>query len=160
MHGRMRYNGKIHQTRNKRLPPGSWSLISIHLVVEEAQHCLPQVQKGQDPEIVCHQFSPCQSLVHFSLCLQLATLVPVPGQHYIATFRPMLGPALEAVIGYAWLPGCMTSVEKEYLNRQVSECMLQKEAFVKLWLYYLGLQKDQVLSGLSQTRKTQTINYS
>ena len=80
-----------------------------------------------------------------------ASLVPVPGQHYIATLRPMLGPALGAVFGHAWPPDCVTGKEKECLNKQVGECMLQREAFGKLWLYYLGLRKDQVLLQTNQS---------
>lgn len=45
--------GKAHWNRNKRLPPGSGWLISIHLDVEEIWPCLHQAQKkDQGPEIL------------------------------------------------------------------------------------------------------------
>ena len=52
-----------------RLPSGSWCLMSFHPSLEEVLPSLNQAQKhGQGSEILCHWFSPCQSLVQFSLC--------------------------------------------------------------------------------------------
>ena len=68
----------------------------LHLsTVEEVQPCLHQAQKkSQGPEILCHQFSPCQILVQFSLCPHPDSLVCFQlhsGWCCITTPRPTLG---------------------------------------------------------------------
>lgn len=62
--------------RNKRMSPGSLCLISIRPAMNEVQPCLPK--KGQGPEILCHWFNPCQSLVQFILCPHPGSLASVP----------------------------------------------------------------------------------
>ena len=73
MRGPLRGSGKVYCSSNKRLPPTSQCLIhsqvsQVRPAVEEVQPCLHQAQKkGQDPEMLCHCFIQCQSLVQFSL---------------------------------------------------------------------------------------------
>ena len=60
---------------------------------------LRQAQKrGQDPEILHRQFSPCQSLIQFNLCPHSASLISVPGcapaRCCVAAASLLLEPAL------------------------------------------------------------------
>lgn len=89
IYGRIRYSGKI----NCRSKIKGLSQIQLCPTVEEVQACLLQAKnKGQDPEISCHWFSPYERLVQSSLCPHQATLISVPSCTPAgAVPRPALG---------------------------------------------------------------------
>lgn len=107
IYGRIRYSGKI----NCRSKIKGLSQIQLCPTVEAVQACLLQAKnKGQDPEISCHWFSPYEHLVQSSLCPHEATLISVPSCTPAgAVPRPALG-----ATGTRQLLGHMAAMEREH----------------------------------------------
>ena len=98
--------------------------------MEEVQPCLHQAQKkGQGPEILCHFFCPCQSLVQFSLCFHPACIVSAPSCAPAGAALMYPGSHLEPVLGLS-SRGCYR--ENVQMNRWTNVCYWEtglREAF-------------------------------
>lgn len=158
MHRKMRCNGKIYWSENKRTPPcpripmsHPQQVVQLHPAVEEVQPCLHQAQKKcQSPKILCHQFSPFQSLMQFSPCPHLANLAFVTATLPSALLHPSpcLAPCLEHMLAPMcylahWMPGPRGSY-RERMGKPTNAT--QTEAFIEAWLYFLRLSNWQVPS--------------
>lgn len=170
MQGRMKCDGKIYWNRNKGPSPGSQYLLHVQvaqlcLAVEEDQPCLYCAEKkGQGSEILCHWpgtgkasktfivwLSPYQSVVQLSLCPHLAGLVSLPSCVLACAVLPCPGLHLDLPDCLLGPKDCRTHTTAVGEIAQIGEFVLPRGAFVKFWLCYLRLRRDQSFFQINQS---------
>ena len=143
-HGRMRCSGKIYWSKNQGPSPGACSEALPILLWKKSSLVLSNPE-GPGPRILCPWFSPCQSLVPFSLCPHLATSVSVPSCALASAMLLYPDLHLERVFRPAWLLG-PHSCHRERGHRKEQVMCVTKRPLLGFDCITLRFQTDQSLS--------------